>query len=209
MFNLNGSDTMKELQISVFRSVASSQLVNVSVEQVVAGIRGGRWRQAVEQIRQARVRGDKQAVADGKRALPFVAFSGVFEGGHRATQLRVYSALVVLDYDKISDPSRLAEMRSRCAEHPSVVSAFVTPSGEGLKVVVRTAGSAERHGHTYRQVAALFDRLLGCASDPACKDISRGHFVSWDPETCYRADARPLHLPLAESEGAVPLTQAG
>ncbi len=209
MFNLNGSDTMKELQISVFRSVASGQLVNVSVEQVVAGIRGGRWRQAVEQIRQARARGDKQAVADGKRALPFVAFSGVFEGGHRATQLRVYSALVVLDYDKISDPSRLAEMRSRCAEHPSVVAAFVTPSGEGLKVVVRTAGSAERHGHTYRQVAALFDRLLGCASDPACKDISRGHFVSWDPETCYRADARPLHLPLAESEGAVPLTQAG
>ncbi|MCC8188869.1 MAG: DUF3987 domain-containing protein [Bacteroides sp.] len=193
---------MKELQISVFRSVASGQLVNVSVEQVVSGIRGGRWQQAVEQIRQAQARGDKQAVADGKRLLPFVAFSGVFEGGHRASQLRVYSALVVLDYDKIADPARLVEMRSRCAEHPSVVSAFVTPSGEGLKVVVRTAGSAERHGHTYRQVAALFDRLLGCASDPACKDISRGHFVSWDPETFYRADACPLDLPEAVSEGA-------
>lgn len=182
---------MEPIEVSFFKNAASHQSVTVSVEQLVEGIRSGRWLGEVQRIRQALAGGDKKQAGVWKRQLPYVSWGGVFDGGHKAVQLVKYSRLSVLDYDGVP-PEELERLRAVAGAQPCVVTAFVTPSGSGLKVVVLTDGCRENHAHTYALVTNHFDHLLGRESDHSCKDISRGHFVSADDKAVYRADAEPF-----------------
>lgn len=184
---------MEPIEVSFFKNVASHQAVTVSVSQLIEGIRSGRWLGEVQRIRQALAQGDKKLASEWKRQLPYIAFGGVFEGGHKAVQLVKYSRLAVLDYDNIA-PDALEPMRQRALTQPCVLTAFVTPSGSGLKVVVLTNGRRENHARMFAQVTAHFDALLGHESDPSCKDISRGHFVSVDEQAVFRHEAEPFRV---------------
>lgn len=184
---------MEPIIVSFFRNAASHDSATVSVEQIVDGIRSGRWAAEVQRIRQALAGGDKKQAGEWKRRLPYVSFGGIFEGGHKASQLVKYSHLVVLDYDNLP-PEALEYLRHRAMAQPCVVTAFITPSDYGLKVVVLTDGKQEEHARTFALVTDFFDTLLGYASDTSCKDISRGHFVSADEKAVYRADAEPFRV---------------
>lgn len=197
---------MEPIIVSFFRNAVSHESVTASVEQIVEGIRTGRWLNEVARIRQALVDGDKKQAGEWKRRLPYISFGGVFEGGHKASQLVQYSHLVVLDYDNLP-PESLEPLREQAMAQPCVLTAFVTPSGRGLKVVVLTNGRQEEHARTFALVTDFFDTLLGVPSDPSCKDISRGHFVSADEKAVYRAAAEPFlidELPQAGQLSASP-----
>ena len=184
---------MEPIEVSFFKNASSRQSATVSVEQLIEGIRSSRWLGEVQRIRQALARGDKKQAGEWKRQLPYISFGGVFDGGHRASQLTKYSHLVVLDYDNLP-PEELERLRELALSHPSVVTTFITPSGSGLKVVVLTNGCRENHARTFALVTTFFDELLGYASDPSCKDISRGHFVSADEKAAFRAEAEPFRV---------------
>lgn len=181
------------MEISFFKSAASHEPVTVSISQIVEGIRTGRWREETLAVRQALAQDDKKQAADLKRRLPYVSFGGVFEGGHKASQLRKYSQRIVLDLDN-TPPSELARLQALCREQECVEATFITPSGKGLKIIVATDATPERHAQAFAAVTAYFDRLLGHESDHACKDISRGHFVSYDPEAFFREVTDPFHV---------------
>ena len=58
---------------------------------------------------------------------------------------------------------------------------FITPSGKGLKVMVKTNATKETYKKTELQVAEAFNEATGCSRDNHCKDIARIQFVSHDP----------------------------
>lgn len=182
---------MEEIEISFFKNAASREPATVNVRQIVEGIRTGRWQGQVDAIRHELAAGNKKQADELKRRLPYASWGGVFEGGHKASQLRTYSRLCVADYDGIPI-GELDRLRALCLEQPCVVTSFITPSGKGLKVVVLTDGEAAQHARTYACVIVWLDRLLGYQSDPSCKDISRGHFVSWDPAAEYHEVTKPF-----------------
>lgn len=190
---------METINVSFFKNVASHEAVTVSVEQLVEGIRTGRWLGEVQRIRQALQEGNKKQAAEWKRRLPYISFGGVFAGGHKAVQLVKYSGLTTLDYDDIP-PHELERMRELTLTQNCVVTAFITPSGNGLKVVVLTNGKRENHARTFAQITAFFDALLGYKSDPSCKDISRGHFVSADENAVYRREIVPFLVEESRTE---------
>lgn len=181
---------METINVSFFKNVLSHQAVAVTVSQLLAGIADGRWKQEVEAVRQALTQGDKKLASQHKRMLPYIGFSGIFEGGHKAVQLQAYSGLIVLDYDGIP-PTDLPAARTLCWTQPCVAALFITPSAKGLKVVVATTSTAHQHADTFAAVTHHFDTLIGHPSDPSCKDISRGHFVSFDPQAQYRHVTQP------------------
>lgn len=182
---------MREIEISFFKSAASRKSATVNVRQIVEGIRTGRWQGQVDAIRHELAAGNKKQADELKRRLPYASWGGVFEGGHRASQLRTYSHLCVADYDGIPT-GELERLRALCLEQSCVVTSFITPSGKGLKVVVLTDGEAAQHARTYARVITWLDKLLGYQSDPSCKDISRGHFVSFDSAAEYHEVSEPF-----------------
>lgn len=184
---------MEICEISFFKNAASHEPVTVSISQIVEGIRTGRWQKEILAVRQALARNDKKQAADLKRRLPYVSFGGVFEGGHKASQLRKYSQRIVLDLDD-APLAELIRMRTVCRQQECVEAAYITPSNTGIKIIVVTDGTAEIHAQAFAAVTDYFDRLLGYESDHACKDISRGHFVSYDPEVFYREVTKPFHV---------------
>lgn len=191
---------MEEIEISFFKRAASRESVQVTARQIVEGIRTGRWQEEIRAIRKALAEGDKKRADDLKRRLPYVSWGGVFDGGHKANQLKTYSRLVVADYDGIPC-EELEHLRDMCMLLPFVMTCFITPSDNGLKVVVVTDGKAENHTRTYAAVTTYLDNYLSYTSDPSCKDISRGHFVSADPGAVYREVTEPF---ITENLNAAP-----
>ena len=164
---------------SFFRSVRTTRCsVNRTATELLADIRGGFWRVRVEAVRDAYRR--STAAADRlKRELPAIAWSGVFDRRNNASLL-THSGLLCLDLDGLGD--RLANARHLLVADPHVLAAFLSPSGTGLKVVVPVdARDAETHRACFLEAERYF-KGLGLTVDPACKDVARLCFVSFDAD---------------------------
>jgi hypothetical protein len=59
--------------------------------------------------------------------------------------------------------------------------AFISPSGNGLKVFVEVSTELEHHDIAYLQVQKYYEDATGLKADPSCKDVTRLCFMSHDP----------------------------
>lgn len=121
---------------------------------------------------------DKDSLESAKRKLPLFTPTGNFS--HRSIAgIKHYNGIICLDIDHIDDPEKL---KSKCKNIPFVYSAFTTPSGKGLKVLIKTDATIETYKNTELKVASKFTELTGAERDNHCKDIARVQYVSYDPE---------------------------
>ena len=111
-------------------------------------------------------------------------------GSRRAEFMRP-TGLLMLDFDHVGDPVKLWEtIKERMASHPSlggegggsIALAHITPSGDGLRVVLRRTKDTPID---HNQWAWCKMMALDVAPDPACKDISRLSFAPMHKEILY------------------------
>ncbi len=180
---------------TLFASATSTTPTLTTCAAILSGIREGRWREAVERIRltfrETRERLDVEAatraIATLKCALPAVIFAGEF-GSRTAKALKRHSMLMVLDFDHLG--SAVASTKALLARNAHVLAVFVSPSGDGLKIIVPVeAHDAATHTACFRQAEQYFADEYGLNVDPAGKDVSRLCFVSYDSELIMRAEA--------------------
>ncbi|MBK7633934.1 MAG: hypothetical protein IPJ13_06300 [Saprospiraceae bacterium] len=83
----------------------------------------------------------------------------MFSTRRKAENLEMYSSYIHLDYDKLSSTELLSikEIVSAC---PFTVLAFVSPSGDGLKVFIEVNSGSEQHALAYQQVKDYYNNLL-------------------------------------------------
>ncbi|MCL4283401.1 MAG: hypothetical protein KJZ58_14210 [Flavobacteriales bacterium] len=127
-----------------------------------------------------------------KDALPIVVWAGKFSQRGNAN-LTAHAGLLVLDYDKL-EPDALATLRAKVVADPHTFGAFTSPSGNGLKVVVRIEprpASNEEHAHAWQVVADHY----GHGPDASGKNVERVCFLSHDPDVYINEGAEPLHIP--------------
>lgn len=127
-----------------------------------------------------------------KDALPIVVWAGKFSKRGNAN-LTAHAGLLVLDYDKL-EPDALAALRAKVVADPHTFGAFTSPSGNGLKVVVRIEprpSNNEEHAQAWQVVADHF----GNDPDASGKNVERVCFLSFDPEVYINEGAEPLHIP--------------
>lgn len=189
-------------RVSSFKSVRNIRpCAQMTVSEFVQGVRGGTWRDPVEAVRAAfrvsKVFGDAK-----KKTLPAVAFSGLFE--HRANDgLTLHSGLLCLDFDRLGD--RQTDARRQLEQDPHVLAVFASPSGNGVKALVPvTATNADTHRACFK-IAEDYFAGWNLNADPACKDVSRLCYASWDPG-CWTAEPKACVLPFCLQ--SVPCTSA-
>lgn len=127
-----------------------------------------------------------------KDALPIVVWAGKFSKRGNAN-LTAHAGLLVLDYDKL-EPDALAALRAEVVADPHTFGAFTSPSGNGLKVVVRIEPrptSNEEHAHAWQVVADHY----GNDPDASGKNVERVCFLSFDPDVYVNEGAEPLEVP--------------
>jgi hypothetical protein len=162
-------------KISVFRSLFNSKETPFTLEaiEVYNRIKQGNT-ELISKIKKLRA-GDSES----KMQLMAIMFNGTFSE-RKDDGLIQHSGLCVLDFDKYPDAKTLKAERNRLKECPYVYMMFTSPSGNGLKVVIRTPES-NKFEHK-RRFEAYKEYINSDYFDVANSNVSRVCFESYDPE---------------------------
>lgn len=184
----------------------------VDPQAIISRIRSGCWRKPVETIRKLYTEsllatGDpkvaKKAVDPLKKKLPGIMFAGTFSQRGDAN-LENYSGLLCADLDHL-ESTALEAAFGKAKNDPHVVAAFRSPTGTGLKIWFRVAGTAAQHDNaTFNAVRKYVVGFYGLALDESCKNLERLCFVSYDPQAFWKDGAEPL-LPMVEPAKPAPV----
>jgi hypothetical protein len=151
---------------------------HITLNEVLDGIKkGAKLKPLIDKIRESV---NKEERDELKKTLPLVTFGGVFTE-RRASALKEYSHLVCLDFDNLGDS--LEERKTELKSDANVLAVFKSPSGDGLKALVKVASS----NHLGHSLALLKDYPDADAN--AIKDINRACFLSYDPDLYYNPKA--------------------
>ncbi len=149
----------REFKISFFLHVWEKKAEEISLEEFHNDLRGARWKVLAESYRRWMRTGMTEEGKRLKGALNAVVVAGKCRGGHAASQVTELNGLALFDFDHCLE--MLAGMKEKAGALPYVVGAFVSISGEGLKLIVRIdAENAGQYAVAYPVVARLSGRLL-------------------------------------------------
>ena len=157
-----------------------------TIETFLHGIQAGQWRRQVEAVRALT---DPDQIKAAKKQVPAVAPSALFNGRRGMAYVQQHSGFINLDIDGKENPC-IAEpaVRARVYADQYVFAGHVSVSGYGLSLYVQI--EPEQHEAAFLQLEQYFFAAWGVHVDPACKDVSRLRFVSYDPALYRNHEAR-------------------
>ena len=170
------------MTITFFKGLRSTKPAgNPELKDILMDIKSDKYKEQVEKC---------HTDLKYKDYLPCFTPTGVFN--HRSIAgLESYNGIICLDIDHVEDPEFL---KKRVAALNYVHAAFITPSGKGLKVIIKTNATTETYKSVEAKVAEYFLTDCGAVRDNRCKDIARIQFVSHDPNLYYNEDSYRLNL---------------
>ena len=174
------------IEISFTDSIYGSNNRNVEIQKVLKEIKTERWKKQIDEIRYHNSNGDIEKAKVLKRKLPAFTISATYKGKREEENIESYSGLLHLDYDYIDN---VQELKAKIVDIPNTYAAFISPSGNGLKVLVKSDNILSAHTFTFNALKKYYDGIVGIDSDSAVKDFPRICFVSYDPDLYLNEDA--------------------
>jgi len=156
--------------ITIFKNIFSKEPHYITVEKALERIKTGVSKTLVEDIRMAL---DKEKANKLKLNLPSICFSGKFGNDRKDEQLIQHSGFIVLDFDDVSD---LRDRQSDIITHDFVYACWVSPSGNGLKALVKIA-DGKKHREHFQALQEIFPEI-----DKSGINVSRVCYESFDPD---------------------------
>lgn len=156
--------------VTIFPSIKQTENpVHITIQTALSRIStGGKHIQIVGEVRS----GNKEA----KKQLPIILWSGKFSE-RKDTSLEEHSGFIVLDFDHID----VEGSKNVLATDQYVFSCWISPSGEGLKALVKISNPHHHRDH-FRALQAYYDKEYGLEVDPSGINVSRACFDSYDPD---------------------------
>jgi hypothetical protein len=183
------------MNVALFKNIVRGRGANVTLAGILDGIRDGRWRVGVEAVRRPGL--SKAERQEAKKRLPGFMASGTSRGGHKSADLLEHSGVLCLDFDGIGQDAAPV-LRDKLARDRHVMAAFVSPSGEGVKALLRVPADSATHEQAFDAAKRYFEALCGHEIDAKCRDVGRLCFVSFDDGLAVNPEAVPLVLPEVE-----------
>ncbi|RLC36186.1 hypothetical protein DRH27_05605, partial [Candidatus Falkowbacteria bacterium] len=178
-------------EISFYPNVTDTRGQVRRIRSALDGTRDGKWERQITPIRILHAEdpvGNKAEIAARKRELPGATFSGKFKSRNNDGLIES-SGVLVADLDDLSD-DQIESLKNRLAQDVHVICSFRSPVN-GLKILFRIPDNAD-FADAFRAVARYLKENYDVDVDPACTDVARLCFVSYDPAIVYREDATPL-----------------
>lgn len=166
------------------RYSAINEPVVVKIEAVLDGIKSGKWKDKIEQLRAS---SNKEEVSNLKKELPCVCYAGEFtkpvliekEGREPYFSCRTdeslskHSGLVPIDIDDIDN---VDDIFNHLKEDQFIYALWRSASGRGVHGLIRI-GDGNKHRLHYQALIKKY-RVL----DTTARNESRVLFVSYDPD---------------------------
>lgn len=161
----------------------------MAVEDMLNRIKHQDHNKHLEIINQLRALPDHDQERELKKKLPLICWSGTFLKRTDNDCIK-HSGLICLDFDDESFDTIMQKKEF-------IYAAFISPTGTGVKVLVRIPEIIKDHGDYYLSLADYF----GLTSiDEKCKNISRGCYLSYDPNLYHNPDAPVFYKLLPKKE---------
>lgn len=155
--------------VTIYKDIFSTNQANhIPIGLALTRIQEGKSKQTIALVRN----GDKES----KKKLPVVLFSGTFSD-RKDEAIQSHSGFIVLDFDHVN----VDEYKRVLSTDDIVYSCWRSPSGDGVKVLVRIS-NPERHRDHFRALQTYFEKQYGYDVDPSGINESRACFESYDPE---------------------------
>jgi len=110
----------------------------------------------------------------------YVTFSGVFEK-RSDKELIKHSSLITIDFDHLGN-IQLVKDQLLQDEYFDTELLFTSPSGDGLKWIIRIDLSEATHQEYFKAIANYLQQTYNIEVDQSGKDVSRACFLSYDPD---------------------------
>ena len=163
------------MEITIFKDIKdTSQPFYRDVSIIIERIKQGASQEIVRTIRSEK---DKSKRNQLKQSLPAICFSGKFTKRNDAS-LTEHSGLICLDFDGYETDKLLLEEKENLTKDRYVYSVFISPSGLGLKVLIKIPAEAETHKQFFNSLQHHFNSPY---FDETCKNLSRVCYESYDP----------------------------
>jgi len=174
-----------EYKISVFKDLLKSKDVPyiVTLDKIYKRIKEGKSKQIVDFVRLAN---DKKEADKIKSTLPCILFAGEFSE-RNGNGLINHSGLMCVDFDKYPNDEVMLEHRALLERNPHIVLLFISPSGNGIKAVVKIPNATkETHPKYFTAFQKEFDFEYW---DKSCSNVDRVCYESYDPDIYINYDA--------------------
>jgi len=176
-----------------------------TIPTILEEIKTGKYKPGIIYLRKSLAEKKEEAYNKAKKSLPAFTPSGKFVGGRKLEFLTEYSKFIILDIDKLSTTD-LQKSKSIAAQSEFTYACFISPSGNGLKILVKIDTPKTEHKETFLKVQAHYENILKLEIDKSGKDLTRLCFYSWD-ENLYLNEnsktfvtANTIQVPLIETQ---------
>ena len=174
------------IEISFTDSIYGLNNRNVEIQKVLKEIKTERWKNQIDEIRYHNSNGDIEKADYIKKTLPAFTVSATYKENRKKKNIESYTNLLHLDYDYVDN---VQELKAKVNDIPYTYAAFISPSGNGLKVLVKSDNILSTHTFSFNALKEHYDGIVGVTSDNSVKDILRLCFISYDPDLYLNEDA--------------------
>ncbi len=180
--------------ISLFDRVYYSENPKIyNIDTILHIIKSGSPFYLKQNIEKIQKESNHDSQSDLKRfSLPAVTYNGTFQSKNEKS-LNQYSSFTALDFDQFQTEDELQKSRNYfMTQVDYCYSVYRTPSGKGLKVIIQHDNDKpELHWNLFQQ---LLNKFPFSQSDTSVKDLSRGHFLSYDPHLWINPNPVSFHF---------------
>lgn len=168
-------ETTQSPEITIFKNIReTSTPFHKPMETILDRIRNGASKVLVKKIRQDK---DKSSRNELKKELPAICFSGKFTK-RTDSSLQQHSGFICLDFDGYTKQKDLVSDKDKLSKDRYVYSVFISPSGAGLKALIKIPKDIDNHINYFNSLEKHFDNTH---FDKTSKNISRVCYESYDP----------------------------
>jgi len=165
-----------QAQVTVFKSINSHVPQYYNVTEVLDRIKRGVNKNLIDQIRNEPNKEKRNTL---KKSLLWICFSGKFKTRHNDDLLK-HSGLMCLDFDNFPNTQTLFTWKGKLKSDIHTYTVFVSPSGNGLKVLFRVPECQTNEEHNLR-FDAITEYWKHCIYfDKNVKGVSRVCYESYD-----------------------------
>ena len=108
-----------------------------------------------ELVKKIRLEKDKSTRNELKKDLPAICFSGKFNK-RNDNSIVEHSGIICLDFDGYKKQKDLLSDKEQISKNKHVYSVFISPSGNGLKVLIKIPQDADNHVHYFNSLEKHF-----------------------------------------------------
>lgn len=168
------------MTVTLFKNIKETNTAYpISISDALERIKiGGSNEKTKQKILKIRSEEDKSIRQELKKDLPSICFSGVFRE-RKANKILEHSGFICLDFDDFENEEEVLSYKESFTKDKYTYSCFISPSGNGLKVIVRIPKEIHNHKKYFESLQDYYDSKH---FDVSGSDVSRVCYESYDPD---------------------------